>query len=104
MTAYKKCRNVTSGKHSSGQKRKLTDRDKRVLTRIVARKCKQLSQITSEVNSHLRTLFQQEPSSCFKLVGRVGKTIGNSTSTATPVVIFIWSYKSTSLFQTTVYV
>ncbi|GFX10546.1 transposable element Tcb1 transposase [Trichonephila clavipes] len=35
--------------------RKLTDRDKRVLTRIVARKRKQsLSQITSEVNSHLR--------------------------------------------------
>ncbi|GFU41347.1 transposable element Tcb1 transposase [Trichonephila clavipes] len=55
MTAYKKCGNVTSGKHNSGRKRKLTDRDKRVLTRIVARKRKQsLSQITSEVNSHLR--------------------------------------------------
>ncbi|GFW52023.1 transposable element Tcb1 transposase [Trichonephila clavipes] len=54
MTAYKKCRNVTSGKHNSGRKRKLTDRDKRVLTRIVARKRKQsLSQIMSEVNSHL---------------------------------------------------
>ncbi|GFX15824.1 transposable element Tcb2 transposase [Trichonephila clavipes] len=26
MTAYKKCGNVTSGKHSSGRKRKLTDR------------------------------------------------------------------------------
>ncbi|GFY20740.1 hypothetical protein TNCV_1119741 [Trichonephila clavipes] len=25
MTAYKKCGNVTSGKHSSGRKRKLTD-------------------------------------------------------------------------------
>ncbi|GFU35137.1 transposable element Tcb1 transposase [Trichonephila clavipes] len=49
MTAYKKCGNVTSGKHNSGRKRKLTDRDKRVLTRIVARKRKQsLSQITSE--------------------------------------------------------
>ncbi|GFY05603.1 transposable element Tcb1 transposase [Trichonephila clavipes] len=57
MTAYKKCGNATSGKHNSGRKRKLTDRDKRVLTRIVARKRKQsLSQITSEVNS------QQEPS------------------------------------------
>ncbi|GFU70885.1 transposable element Tc1 transposase [Trichonephila clavipes] len=55
MTAYNKCGNVTSGKHNSGRKRKLTDRDKRVLTRIVARKRKQsLSQITSEVNSHLR--------------------------------------------------
>ncbi|GFW77971.1 transposable element Tcb1 transposase [Trichonephila clavipes] len=44
-----------SGKHNSGRKRKLTDREKRVLTRIVARKRKQsLSQITSEVNSHLR--------------------------------------------------
>ncbi|GFV48654.1 transposable element Tcb1 transposase [Trichonephila clavipes] len=64
MTAYKKCGNVTSGKHNSGRKRKLTDRDKRVLTRIVARKRKQsLSQITSEVNSHIFvTLFQQEPS------------------------------------------
>ncbi|GFU74380.1 transposable element Tcb1 transposase [Trichonephila clavipes] len=47
MTAYKRCGNVTSGKHNSGRKRKLTDRDKRVLTRIVARKRKQsLSQIT----------------------------------------------------------
>ncbi|GFV19250.1 hypothetical protein TNCV_3651481 [Trichonephila clavipes] len=27
-TAYKKCGNVTSGKHNSGRKRKLTDRDK----------------------------------------------------------------------------
>ncbi|GFW35508.1 transposable element Tcb1 transposase [Trichonephila clavipes] len=55
MTAYKKCGNVTSGKHNSGRKRKLTDRNKIVLTRIVARKRKQsLSQITSEVNSHLR--------------------------------------------------
>ncbi|GFS81339.1 uncharacterized protein LOC103524116 [Trichonephila clavipes] len=36
MTAYKKCGNVTSGKHNSGRKRKLTDRDKRALTRIVA--------------------------------------------------------------------
>ncbi|GFS99050.1 transposable element Tcb2 transposase [Trichonephila clavipes] len=55
MTAYKKCGNVTPGKHNSGRKRKLTDRDKRVLTRIDARKRKQsLSQITSEVNSHLR--------------------------------------------------
>ncbi|GFW63815.1 transposable element Tcb1 transposase [Trichonephila clavipes] len=49
MTAYKKCGNVTSGNHNSGRKRKLTDRDKRVLIRIVARKRKQsLSQITSE--------------------------------------------------------
>ncbi|GFT91136.1 transposable element Tcb1 transposase [Trichonephila clavipes] len=55
MTAYKKFGNVTSGKHNSRRKRKLTDRDKRVLTRIVTRKRKQLlSQITSEVNSHLR--------------------------------------------------
>ncbi|GFU92174.1 transposable element Tc1 transposase [Trichonephila clavipes] len=54
MTAYKKCGNVTFGKHNSGRKRKFTDRDKRVLTRIVATKRKQsLSQITSEVNSHL---------------------------------------------------
>ncbi|GFW54956.1 transposable element Tcb1 transposase [Trichonephila clavipes] len=54
MTAYKKCENVLSGKHNSGRKRKLTNRDKRVLTRIVAQKRKQsLSQITSEVNSHL---------------------------------------------------
>ncbi|GFT93179.1 uncharacterized protein TNCV_2710351 [Trichonephila clavipes] len=28
MTSYKKGENVTSGKHSSGRKRKLTDRDK----------------------------------------------------------------------------
>ncbi|GFW64557.1 transposable element Tcb1 transposase [Trichonephila clavipes] len=37
MKAYKKCGNVTFGKRNSGRKRKLTDRDKRVLTHIVAR-------------------------------------------------------------------
>ncbi|GFW62473.1 transposable element Tcb1 transposase [Trichonephila clavipes] len=77
MTAYKKCRNVTSGKHSSGQKRKLTDRDKRVLTRIVARKRKQsLSQITSEVNSHRRNPISaravQRELQASNLYGRVG--------------------------------
>ncbi|GFV10438.1 transposable element Tc1 transposase [Trichonephila clavipes] len=77
MTAYKKCGNVTSGKHNSGRKRKLTDRDKRVLTRIVARKLKQLlSQITSEVNSHLRNpisaiTVQRELHASY-LYGRVG--------------------------------
>ncbi|GFU61374.1 HTH_Tnp_Tc3_2 domain-containing protein [Trichonephila clavipes] len=77
MTAYKKCGNVTSGKHSSGRKRKLTDRYKRVLTRIVARKRKQsLSQITSEGNSHLhnpisaRTVQRELHAS--NLYGRVG--------------------------------
>ncbi|GFS53504.1 transposable element Tcb1 transposase [Trichonephila clavipes] len=55
MTAYKKCGNGTSGKHNNGRKRKFTDWDKRVLTRIGARKRKQsLYQITSEVNSDLR--------------------------------------------------
>ncbi|GFU53553.1 transposable element Tc1 transposase [Trichonephila clavipes] len=77
MTAYKKCGNVTSGKHNSGQKRKLTDRDKRVLTRIVARKRKQsLSQITSEVNSHLRNPISartvQRELHASNLYGRVG--------------------------------
>ncbi|GFW13872.1 transposable element Tc1 transposase [Trichonephila clavipes] len=77
MTAYKKCGNVTSGKHSSGRKRKLTDRDKRVLTRIVARKRKQsLSQITSEVNSPLRNPISartvQRELHASNLYGRVG--------------------------------
>ncbi|GFV69775.1 transposable element Tcb1 transposase [Trichonephila clavipes] len=77
MTAYKKCRNVTSGKHNSGRKRKLTNRDKRVLTRIVARKHKQsLSQITSEVNSHLRNPISartvQREFHASNLYGRVG--------------------------------
>ncbi|GFY26842.1 transposable element Tcb1 transposase [Trichonephila clavipes] len=77
MTAYKKCGNVTPGKHNSGQKRKLTDRDKRVLTRIVARKRKQsLSQITSEVNSHLRNPISartvQRKLHASNLYGRVG--------------------------------
>ncbi|GFV79007.1 transposable element Tc1 transposase [Trichonephila clavipes] len=62
MTAYKKCRKVTSGKHNSGRKRKLSDRDKRVLTRIVARKRKQsLSQITSEQRQWCRTRRQWTP-------------------------------------------
>ncbi|GFU11897.1 transposable element Tcb1 transposase [Trichonephila clavipes] len=77
MTAYKKCGNVTSGKHNSGRKRKLTDRDKRVLTRIVARKRKQsLSQITSEVNSHLRNPISastvQRELHASNLYGRIG--------------------------------
>ncbi|GFX15963.1 transposable element Tc1 transposase [Trichonephila clavipes] len=77
MAAYKKCGNVTSGKHNSGRKRKLTDRDKRVLTRIVARKRKQsLSQITSEVNSHLRNPISartvQRELHASNLYGRVG--------------------------------
>ncbi|GFV93997.1 HTH_Tnp_Tc3_2 domain-containing protein [Trichonephila clavipes] len=77
MTAYKKCGNVTSDKHNSGRKRKLTDRDKRVLTRIVARKRKQsLSQITSEVNSHLRNPISsrivQRELHASNLYGRVG--------------------------------
>ncbi|GFW40906.1 HTH_Tnp_Tc3_2 domain-containing protein [Trichonephila clavipes] len=70
-------RNVTSGKHNSGRKRKLTDRDKRVLTRIVARERKQsLSQITSEVNSHLRNPISartvQRELHASNLYGRVG--------------------------------
>ncbi|GFV53861.1 transposable element Tcb1 transposase [Trichonephila clavipes] len=77
MTEYKKFGNVTSGKHNSGPKRKLTDRDKRVLTRIVARKRKQsLSQITSEVNSHLRNPISarsiQRELHASNLYGRVG--------------------------------
>ncbi|GFT90799.1 transposable element Tcb1 transposase [Trichonephila clavipes] len=77
MTAYNKCGNVTFGKHNSGRKRKLTDRDKRVLTRIVARKRKQsLSQITSEVNSHLRNPISartvQRELHASNLYGRVG--------------------------------
>ncbi|GFU64159.1 transposable element Tcb1 transposase [Trichonephila clavipes] len=77
MTAYKKCGNVTSGKHNSRRKRKLTDRDKIVLTRIVARKRKQsLSQITSEVNSHLRNPISartvQRELHASNLYGRVG--------------------------------
>ncbi|GFW62472.1 transposable element Tcb1 transposase [Trichonephila clavipes] len=123
MTAYKKCRNVTSGKHSSGQKRKLTDRDKRVLTRIVARKRKQsLSQITSEVNSHLRNPISaravQRELHASNLYGRVG--IRKPLVTARHALQrrqwcrthrqwtlqqwqqVIWSYKSTfTLFQTT---
>ncbi|GFU87673.1 transposable element Tcb1 transposase [Trichonephila clavipes] len=77
MTAYKKCGNVTSGKHNSGRKRKLTDRDKRVLTRIVARKREQsLSQITSEGNSYLRNPISartvQRELHASNLYGRVG--------------------------------
>ncbi|GFU73434.1 transposable element Tcb1 transposase [Trichonephila clavipes] len=77
MTAYKKCGNVTSGKYNSGRKRKLTNRYKRVLTRIVARKRKQsLSQITSEVNSHLRNPISartvQRELHASNLFGRVG--------------------------------
>lgn len=77
MTAYKKCGNVASGKHNSGRKRKLSERDKRVLTRIVARKRKQsLTQITSEVNSHLRNPISartvQRELHASNLYGRVG--------------------------------
>ncbi|GFV83049.1 transposable element Tc1 transposase [Trichonephila clavipes] len=123
MTACKKCRNVTSGKHSSGRKRKLTDRDKRVLNRIVARKRKQsLSQITSEVNSHLRNPISaravQRELHASNLYGRVG--IRKPLVTARHALQrrqwcrthrqwtlqqwqqVIWSYKSTfTLFQTT---
>ncbi|GFV01570.1 transposable element Tcb1 transposase [Trichonephila clavipes] len=80
--AYKKCGNVTSGKHNSGRKRKLTDRDKSVLTRIVARKRKQsLSQITSERRQWCRTHRQWTPQQWQQV---------------------IWSDESTfTLFQTT---
>ncbi|GFS59419.1 transposable element Tcb1 transposase [Trichonephila clavipes] len=76
MTASKKCGNVTSGKHNSGRKRKLTNRDKRVLTRIVGKRKQSLSQITSEVNSHLRNPISartvQRELHASNLFGRVG--------------------------------
>ncbi|GFT53088.1 transposable element Tcb1 transposase [Trichonephila clavipes] len=50
MTAYKKCGNVTSGKHNSGRKRKLTDRD--------------------SLNPHTRTVQRELHAS--NLYGRVG--------------------------------
>ncbi|GFT42130.1 transposable element Tc1 transposase [Trichonephila clavipes] len=123
MAAYKKCGNVTSGKHNSGRIRKLTDRDKRVLTRIVARKRNQsLSQITSEVNSHLRNPISartvQRELHASNLYGRVG--IRKPLVTARPALQrrqwcrthiqwtpqqwqqVIWSDESTfTLFQTT---
>ncbi|GFX77101.1 transposable element Tcb1 transposase [Trichonephila clavipes] len=94
MTAYRKCGNVTSGKHNSGRKRKLTDRDKRVLTRIVARKRKQsLSLITSEVNSHLRNPISART---------VQRELHASNLTHRQWQQVIWSDESTfTLFQTT---
>lgn len=55
MTAYSKEGKTSSAKHNSGRKSKLTDRDRRALKRIVARKHKTTaSQITSEMNTHLQ--------------------------------------------------
>lgn len=55
MTAYTKLGKVSSAKQNSGRKSKLTDRDRRALKRIVARKRKTtLPQITSEMNTHLQ--------------------------------------------------
>ncbi|GBO33698.1 hypothetical protein AVEN_67242-1 [Araneus ventricosus] len=55
MPAYTKLGKVASAKHNSGQKSKLTDRDRRALKRIVARKRKTtLPQITTEMNTHLQ--------------------------------------------------
>lgn len=55
MTAYIKQGKTSSAKQNSGRKSKLTDRDRRALKRIVARKHKTTaSQITSEMNTHLQ--------------------------------------------------
>ncbi|GFY30840.1 transposable element Tc1 transposase [Trichonephila clavipes] len=52
MTVYTNLGKVSSAKHNSG--RKLKDRDRRVLKRIVAQNRKTtLPQITSEMNTHL---------------------------------------------------
>lgn len=55
LSAYTKLGKVSSAKHNSGRKSKLSDRDRRVLKRIVARKRKTtLPVITSEMNTHLQ--------------------------------------------------
>ncbi|XP_071037679.1 uncharacterized protein [Parasteatoda tepidariorum] len=55
LSAYTKLGTVSSAKHNSGRKSKLSDRDRRVLKRIVARKRKTtLPVITSEMNTHLQ--------------------------------------------------
>ncbi|XP_071037948.1 uncharacterized protein [Parasteatoda tepidariorum] len=55
LSAYTKFCKVSSVRHNSGKKSKLSDRDRRVLKRIVARKRKTtLPVITSEMNTHLQ--------------------------------------------------
>ena len=55
LTAYRQHGNTTSAKENSGRKTKLSNRDRRVLKRIVTRKHKTtLSQITAEMNNHLQ--------------------------------------------------
>lgn len=52
---YTKVGEMGTGKHNSGQKRKLTDKNKQVLKHIVGQKHKQLlPKITSDMNSYLQ--------------------------------------------------
>nr|XP_015921838.2 uncharacterized protein LOC107450538 [Parasteatoda tepidariorum] len=54
LSTYTELGKVSSARHNSGRKSKLSDRDRRVLKRIVARKRKTtLPVITSEMNTHL---------------------------------------------------
>lgn len=55
MTAYSKQGKTSFAKHSGGRKSRLTDSDRRVLRRIVARKHKSTaSLITSKINTNLQ--------------------------------------------------
>jgi transposase len=55
MTAYTRDGKTSSAKRNTGRKKKLGERDRRVLKRIVARNHKQtLAQITAEANRHLQ--------------------------------------------------
>jgi transposase len=54
MTAYTKYGKTSSAKRNSGRNPKLTDRDRRTLKRIVARKHKTTAaKVTAELNAHL---------------------------------------------------
>ncbi|EFN77659.1 Transposable element Tcb1 transposase, partial [Harpegnathos saltator] len=54
MRAYTKYDKTTSAKRRSGRKTTLTDRDRRILNRIVAKQHKTTAtKVTAELNSHL---------------------------------------------------
>ncbi|GFW54148.1 transposable element Tc1 transposase [Trichonephila clavipes] len=55
MTVYTNLGKVSSEKHNSGQKSKLKDHNRRMLKRVLNRKCKtSLPQMTSEINTYLQ--------------------------------------------------
>ena len=60
-TAFEKDGKTSSMKQNSGRKRKLSNKDRRTLTRIVKKDLKNTAQkITAELNDHLKNKFSQK--------------------------------------------